>query len=276
MAKIKLLVKTDSNINELKRKEIQAIDWDSFPYEEQIGFVDTETYNKLTIAGRRHIDRALKNYTDKPVEFWNVVAEHNELSLATKLWRSATLETKGIMLANHAKWFAPFLYSYKLDTGEEDRNSITALITEHGDHFENELDDYLRFADPSIAFAEFNAPFTMKGSSFPSLLHYIYEVLEDAYEHDEYPVLVHNHMLKTAGYSPICDLSSEFLARRDACDRGSRIAKKWIRTVTNGEKDFITWDEAVNYIRANPESFENNELMEHLSWWWTNAILGGT
>jgi len=172
MAKIKLLVKTNSNINELKRKEVQAIDWSSFPFEEQIGFVDTETYNKLTVAGRGHIDRALKNYNDKPVEFWNVVAVHNEPYLATKLWRNATLETKGIMLANHSEWFAPFLYSYKLDIGEEDRNSITALITVHGDQFQNELDGYLRFADPSVAFAEFNAPFTMKGKSFPSLLHY--------------------------------------------------------------------------------------------------------
>lgn len=275
MTKIKLLVKTDSNINELKRKEVQSIDWASFPFSEQIGFVDAETYSKLTAEGRRHIDRFLENYTDKPVEFWNVVSVHNNISLANTLWRSATLETKGIMLANHAEWFKPFEYSYQVETGAVPGNTITALVYEHGEGFQYEKSGFWFLADPSITLEEFNAPFHRRNSHYQSLLHYIYEVLEDAYEHDEYPVLVHNHMLKSAGYSPICDLSPAFLRRRDACEHGTIIAKKWIRTVTNGEKDFITWDEAVNYIRANPEAFENNEIMEHLTWWWSHAILGG-
>lgn len=275
MAKIKLLVKTDSNINELKRKEVQAIDWSSFPFDEQIQFVDADTYRKLTIDGRRHIDRHLTDYTAKPVELWNAVAEHNDVSLANTLWRSATLETKGTMLTNHADWFQPFLYSYQVETGELPRDTLTAHIHEHGYSFQYEKDGYIFLADPSIKLEEFNAPFQIRGKVFPTLLNFIYEVLEDAYEHDEYPVLVHNHMLKAAGYNPICDLSPAFLNRREACSHGTNIAEKWIRVVTGGEKDFITWDEAVNYIRNNPTAFENNEIMEHLQWWWSHAILGG-
>lgn len=275
MAKIKLLVKTEKNINELKRKEIQSIDWSTFPFSDQMQFVDVDVYNKLTANGRSYVDSWLTDYTARPVEFWNVVSVHNNSTLANSLWRHATLETKGLMLANHAEWFKPFEYSYQIETSAVPDDTITALIFKYGEGFQYERSGYWFLADPSIKLEEFNAPFNRSNSQYPSLLHYIYEVLEDAYEHDEYPVLAHNHMLKLAGYEPIADLSPAFLNRRDACDYGSNYAKKWIRTVTNGEKDFITWDEAVNYIRANPEEFENNELMEHLTWWWNHAILGG-
>jgi hypothetical protein len=227
----------------------------------------------LTNEGRRKIDNHLTDYTTKSVEFWNVVAEHNDISLANTLWRSATLETKGTMLSNHADWFQPFLYSYQIEIGAIS-NTITAHISEYGDRFQYEKGGYIFLADPSIKLEEFNAPFHIENNMYPTLLHFIYEVLEDAYEYDEYPVLVHNEMLEAAGYPPICDLTPEYLRRRDACSEGTRIAKKWIKVVTGGNKDFITWDEAVNFIRANPESFENSEIMEHLTWWWSHAILG--
>lgn len=275
MAKIKLLVKTDSNFNELKRKEVQNIDWASFPFDEQMQYLDAETYSKLTIEGRQRVNGHLHDYTSKPLAFWNVVAAFNETYVAQQLWRTANLETKGSMMTNHSEWFSAFEFAYKIETGEVDGESVTAFVHQHGDQFQYQTDGYWFLANPKTTLDEFNAPFAFDGVMYPSLLNYIYEVLEDAYEHDEYPVLVHNHMLKSAGYSPICDLSPSFLRRRDACEHGTRIAKKWIATVTNGQKDSITWDEAVNYIRANPESYENHEIMEHLTWWWSHAILGG-
>lgn len=276
MSKIKLLVKTNSNINELKRKEIQAIDWSSFPYDEQMQFVNADTYSKLTSEGRYHIDLALNDYTSKPVEFWNVVAEYDNTSLASTLWRSASLNTKGIMLENHPVWFKSYQYSYKIDSGEIQDDKITTFIQTHSDGFQYEKPGYWFLADPHISIDEFNAPFRVNSSDYTSLLHYIYFVLEDDCEHDDYPVLVHNHMLKSAGYEPICDLSPEFLLSRDACNSGTIIARKWIQVVTEGKKNFITWDEAVNYIRTNPELFNNDEIMEHLTWWWTNSIMSGS
>lgn len=266
MAKIKLLVKTEKNINELKRKEIQSIDWSTFPFSEQMQFVDVDVYNKLTTEGRFNINSRLKNYTERSVEFWNAVSGYNDITLAETLWQNATLETKGIMLENHAEWFNPISDSYRILTGNGDY--ITSFIKKHGRDFQNEKDGYVFLTDPRISFDEFNAPF----NNYPTLLHYIYEVLEDAYEHDEYPVLVHNHMLKAAGYPHIKNLSPEFLKDEDACSVGRTLAKKWIRIVTNGEKDFITWDEAVDYIRANPTAYNDTEMINHLDWWWTHSI----
>lgn len=270
MSKIKLLVKTDSNINELKRKEIQNIDWASFPFNEQIQYVDADVYSKLTKAGRYHIDRWIKDYTSKPVEYWNVVAAFNETYVAQQLWRTANLETKGIMISNHPNWFSNFTYSFKVESGTVSGGDLTSYILTYGDKFQYNQPDFWFLADPNIPVEEFNAPF----KDYQSLLHFIYEVLEHEYEHHEYPVLVHNHMLKSAGYSPICDLSPKFLKSEDACSNGRIIAKKWIRTVTNGEKDYITWDEAVDYIRNNPSAYENGEIMEHLTWWWEHSFLG--
>lgn len=273
MAKIKLIIKTDSNINELKRKEIQSIDWDSFPFSEQMQFIDANTYGKLNAIGRDRVDSNIPDYNSKPIEFWNVVSSFNSMTLAERLWKLATLQTKGEMLKNHAEWFLPFRTLYEYEVGQfSNTDVITSFIRTKGNGFQYDKDGYFFLADPRISLDEFKAPFEIDNEKYPSLLHYIHSSLKDDWELDEYPVLVHNHMLKSAGYTPICDLSPSFLQRHDACRHGRMVAETWIRNVTNGEKDFITWDDAVNFIRSNPNSFNDHQMMDYLEWWWQHSV----
>lgn len=269
MSKIMLLSSTDKNINELNRKELSSVDWNNFPFAEQLEFLDIKTYKKL----KKHVKRAFKHYlTDyksKPVEFWNVLAGELDNSHAHALWFSSDVETRKLMFQNHKEWFVELIdFDAFITFG---MGTLTDKIHQCGTYIIYDAEKCYSFANPAISLEEFNSEIEYSGTNYKSVLDYMFYILDLYDDLNTYPILVPNEMLTKVGFAEVPDLCYDLLTLHNACEVGKRTATVWIRKI--GKDGVLKWDDVVNYIRSNHEIFQDHNIMNYLCWWWETAYI---
>lgn len=261
---LKLLVETNKKLNELTRAELASVHWKSVMPEEY-DHVDVDTYRKLNANGRTEVNAVVDKFSTRPEEYWDEVLKHKlyQAFVENFLGQADDMKT---MYHRYEDMFNKYISAKRL----YDMGLVGFAEYVRADGY-NVLDDaysYYIMLDPAIPELEYLVAYNDE----KSVLQHLVSEMREFYCLDDYPILVSNELLSTVGLN-VPDFSEDNMRKYDACCSGREFVQKWKSQLGLTDKDVLTWDIVVKYIRENPSTVdertdEGEQVVEYLNWWW--------